>query len=415
MSQKHLPTVCIVGGGAAGFFTAVNIAENCRQVKVIILEQNKTVLNKVKISGGGRCNVTHACFEPKELVNFYPRGKKELLGAFYTFQASDTVQWFENRGVELKTESDNRIFPISNKSETIINCLIEVAKSKGVEIWNSTKVVELEKQDEKWVLLTSKDQSVIADIVVMTTGGSPFIWNVLEKWHEIVEPVPSLFTFNIQHKILEDLQGVSVRNAEVSLCHHKLKTTGPLLITHWGLSGPAVLKMSAWGARLFHANNYRFEISINWTGKSKQEVMDFLQRQRRQSAGKTVMSQHLFEIPTRLWKSVVGYIGIDTSMTWGSLENYHLEKLRQILCECRLKVNGKSTFKEEFVTAGGVELKEVDFRTMESKKVENLFFAGEVLDIDALTGGFNFQAAWTTAYIAAQTIIDKCTYSFRVK
>lgn len=405
MSKQEKPTVCVIGGGAAGFFAAIRCAEYNSNAKVIILEQNQTVLNKVKISGGGRCNVTHACFEPRELTSFYPRGQKELLGPFHKFQPGDTFEWFENRGVELKIEKDNRVFPVTDKSSTIIDCLVESAKSCDVQIWNGTKIMSIyQEKDDKWILRTANGQTIIADAVLVATGSSPMIWEMLSEFHEVIDPVPSLFTFNIQHAILKDLPGISVPDAIIQVVGQKISTEGPLLITHWGLSGPAVLKMSAWGARLFHAMNYRFAISVNWTGLPEQKVEKTLQEQIFQSPKKQVITTPLFGIPSRLWKRLTEYVKVDENTTWAQVDNDQLQQIKRILTKCSFKVNGKSTFKDEFVTAGGIALEEVDFRTMESKKAKNLFFAGEVLDIDALTGGFNFQAAWTTGYLAGAGI-----------
>lgn len=401
MSEQKIPTVCVIGGGAAGFFGAITCAENFPEAKVIILEQNQTVLNKVKISGGGRCNVTHACFDPKELVGFYPRGNKELLGPFHKFQPGDTFDWFERRGVELKIEKDNRVFPVTDKSATIIDSLIDSARDLNIQIWNSTKILGLSAtESHKWHLRTSNGHTIVADVVLIATGSSPAVWEVLSEYHEIIDPVPSLFTFNIQHAILKDLQGISLEHAEIHLKGQKLSTEGPLLITHWGLSGPAVLKMSAWGARLFHAMNYRFGITINWTGQAEHVVEKILKEQTFQSSKKLILNTPVLGIPSRLWRRLMEYIKVQDTMLWSQADGYQLEQIRKVLCRCSFNVNGKSTFKDEFVTAGGVTLEEVDFRTMSSKKAKNLFFAGEVLDIDALTGGFNFQAAWTTGYLA---------------
>lgn len=408
MSIPRQPTVCVIGGGAAGFLGAITCAENFDQAQVIILEQNQTVLNKVKISGGGRCNVTHACFDPKELVQFYPRGKKELLGPFHKFQPGDTFEWFENRGVELKIEKDNRVFPITDQSTTIIDCLMQAATDADVKIWNSSKIISIQVNDNQtWKLQLASGKVIIADYVLMTTGSSPMVWEMLRAYHEIIDPVPSLFTFNIQHAILTDLPGISVPHAEIHLEGQKLSTEGPLLITHWGLSGPAILKMSAWGARFFYAANYRFGISVNWSGLAEHQVEKTLQEQIFTSPKKMVMTTALFQIPQRLWRRLMEYLKIEEQLTWSQVDATLLQQIKKIICRCSFKVNGKSTFKDEFVTAGGVALDEVDFRTMESKKVKNLFFAGEVLDIDALTGGFNFQAAWTTGFLAGKGIAKK--------
>lgn len=405
MSKKVKPTVCVIGGGAAGFFAAITCAENNPDAQVTILEQNQTVLNKVKISGGGRCNVTHACFDPKELVTFYPRGQKELLGPFHKFQPGDTIDWFERRGVELKIESDNRVFPASDSSSTIMNCLIESANHAGVKIWTNTKILSIaQNTSDKWTLKTASGQNIFADVLVIASGSSPAAWEMLSGFHEIIDVVPSLFTFNIQHFIVNELQGVSLPNVEIQVEGHKLSTSGPLLITHWGLSGPAVLKMSAWGARLFHAMQYRFGITLNWTGLSEKEVENILKKQVFNHPRKQINNTNLFDLPLRLWKRLMEYIKLEETQNWSEMDDVLLKKLVAVLCKCSLKVNGKSTFKEEFVTAGGILLEEVDFRTMSSKKVKNLFFAGEVLDIDALTGGFNFQAAWTTGFLAGNGV-----------
>jgi predicted Rossmann fold flavoprotein len=405
MSKKEKRTVCVIGGGAAGFFAAITCAENNPDVQVIILEQNKTVLNKVKISGGGRCNVTHACFDPKELVTFYPRGQKELLGPFHKFQPGDTFDWFERRGVELKIENDNRVFPVSDQSSTIMNCLIESANTAGVQIRINTKIITIaQNTSEHWKLKTSTGQNIFADVLVIASGSSPAAWEMLSGFHEIIDAVPSLFTFNIQHFIVNELQGVSLPNVEIQVEGHKLLTSGPLLITHWGLSGPAILKMSAWGARLFHAMQYRFGITVNWTGLSEKEVEMILKKQVFNHPKKQINNTILFDLPTRLWKRLMEYIKLEDAQNWSDLDDILLQKMVKVLCKCSLKVNGKSTFKEEFVTAGGIALEEVDFRTMASKKIKNLFFAGEVLDIDALTGGFNFQAAWTTGFLAGNGV-----------
>ncbi len=405
MSKKEKPTVCVIGGGAAGFFAAITCAENNPDIQVIVIEQNNTVLNKVKISGGGRCNVTHACFDPKELVTYYPRGQKELLGPFHKFQPGDTFDWFERRGVELKIEKDNRVFPASDQSSTIIDCLIQSANAANVKIRNSTKITGItQNSSERWMLKTSTGQNIFSDVLVIASGSSPAAWEMLSGIHGVIDAVPSLFTFNIQHFIFNELQGVSLPNVEIQVEGHKLSTTGPFLVTHWGISGPAVLKMSAWGARLFHAMQYRFGITINFTGLSDREVEMILKKQVFNHPKKQIINSNLFDIPTRFWKRLMEYIKLEDAQNWSDMDDVLLQNMIKILCKCNLKVNGKSTFKEEFVTAGGVALEEVDFRTMASKKVKNLYFAGEVLDIDALTGGFNFQAAWTTGFLAGNAV-----------
>ncbi len=394
--------VVIVGGGAAGFFAAIACAEKNPDYQVTILEKSQKLLAKVKVSGGGRCNVTHACFEPKQLVKFYPRGERQLLGPFTRFNPSNTIEWFAQRGVKLKAEPDGRMFPITDSSQTIIDCFIEEAKRRRIEIKLGGGVEQLQKQNEKWEV-TTKSETIVCDAVIITTGSSEQVWRMLKNLGiKIVEPVPSLFTFNINDQRLKELPGVAVKNATVTVRENvKLKTTGPLLITHWGLSGPAILKLSAWGARALAALNYQFTINVNWTGvNSKESVLQQLQ-QLKQTSGRQQISNHpMFDIPIRLWKVLVNAEGLNNA----DLSKTKLNEIASSLTECLFEVNGKSTFKEEFVTAGGVDLNEVDFKTMQSKSLSGLFLAGEVLDIDAVTGGFNFQAAWTTGYIAGTSV-----------
>lgn len=394
--------VAIVGGGAAGFFAAIACAEKNPDYRVTILEKSQKLLAKVKVSGGGRCNVTHACFEPKQLVKFYPRGERQLLGPFTRFNPSNTIEWFAQRGVKLKAEPDGRMFPITDSSQTIIDCFIEEAKRRRIEIKLGGGVEQLQKKNEKWEV-TTKSETIVCDAVIITTGSSEQVWRMLKNLGvKIVEPVPSLFTFNINDQRLKELPGVAVKNAAVTVRENaKLKTTGPLLITHWGLSGPAILKLSAWGARALAALNYHFTINVNWTGvNSKESVLQQLQ-QLKQTSGRQQISNHpMFDIPIRLWKVLVNAEGLNNA----DLSKTKLNEIASSLTECLFEVNGKSTFKEEFVTAGGVDLNEVDFKTMQSKSLSGLFLAGEVLDIDAVTGGFNFQAAWTTGYIAGTSV-----------
>lgn len=397
-----MKTVVIVGGGAAGFFAAIACAEKNPGYRVIILEKSQKLLAKVKVSGGGRCNVTHACLEPKQLVKFYPRGERQLLGPFTRFNPSNTIEWFAQRGVKLKAEPDGRMFPVTDNSQTIIDCFIEEAKRKRIEIKLGGGVEQLQKKNEKWVV-TTKSETIVCDAVIITTGSSEQVWRMLKNLGvKTVEPVPSLFTFNTNDQRLKELPGVAVKNVTVIVRENaKLKTNGALLITHWGLSGPAILKLSAWGARALAAIKYRFTISVNWTGEnSKESVLQQLQ-QLKQTSGKQQISNHpMFDIPVRLWKVLVNAEGLNNA----DLSKAKLNEIATSLTECSFEVNGKSTFKEEFVTAGGVDLNEVDFKTMQSKSLPELFFAGEVLDIDAVTGGFNFQAAWTTGYIAGTSV-----------
>ncbi|SDW52279.1 hypothetical protein SAMN05444411_101911 [Lutibacter oricola] len=395
----------IVGGGAAGFFAAINAAELNPELEVVILEGSNKVLQKVKVSGGGRCNVTHACFVPKDLTEFYPRGKKELLGPFHQFMTGDTMEWFENRGVPLKIEDDNRIFPESNSSQTIIDCFVESAKQAKVVLKTSTRVDSIEKKEEKFIVKTNSED-FIADYVLIAAGSNAKVWSLVEVLgHKIIKPVPSLFTFNIKDERLKDIPGISVPKASVKILNSKLAEKGPLLVTHWGLSGPGILKLSAWGALELAAKNYQFQIEVNWLSKQTEGVLEFLKSQKKKNAKKQVILRSVFEdISKRLWSKLVKAAQISETAQWAQLSNKQLENLASQLTKCTFQVNGKSTFKDEFVTAGGVDLKEINFKRFESKLHKNLFFAGEVLNIDAVTGGFNFQNAWTGGWIVANSI-----------
>ncbi|PHQ57247.1 MAG: aminoacetone oxidase family FAD-binding enzyme [Lutibacter sp.] len=395
----------VIGGGAAGFFAAINAAEMNSDLEVIILEGGNDVLQKVKVSGGGRCNVTNACFTPSELIEFYPRGKKELRGPFHQFMTGDTMEWFDSRGVPLKIEDDNRIFPVSNSSQTIINCFLERADKSGVKVLKSTRVKGIEKHQEKYKVITS-EAIFKADYLLIASGSNNKVWDILEGFgHKIIQPVPSLFTFNIQDKRLIDIPGISVPKASVKVLNSKLTEQGPLLITHWGLSGPGILKLSAWGALELYQKNYQFEIEVNWLSKRTEVVVEILKSQKKKQAKKQVILRSVFEeIPKRLWYKFVEAAQISETSQWAQMSNKQLENLTNILTKSNFKVHGKSTFKDEFVTAGGIDLKEIDFKRFESKLHKNLFFAGEILNIDAITGGFNFQNAWTGAWIVANTI-----------
>nr|WP_247672627.1 NAD(P)/FAD-dependent oxidoreductase [Aquimarina sp. MMG016] len=397
----------IVGGGAAGFFTAINVAENNPKLKIAILERGKEVLSKVRVSGGGRCNVTHAEFIPNELTKNYPRGEKELKGPFHTFMTGDTMEWFDNRGVALKIEEDGRIFPVSDSSQTIIDCFLKEAKRLQIEILKSHAVKNFSKEEDSWILKTNQGDFSTKKLMI-ATGSNPKIWNLLENLnHTIVEAVPSLFTFNIKDSRIKDLPGVAT-NASVKVRNSKLSSEGPLLITHWGMSGPAILKLSAWGAIELNAFDYNFEIEVNWLQFYKaQEIVSELKELKDANAKQQVHKYAQFELPKRLWQSLVAASGINNDTRWADVNKFQLKTLSEQLTQSIFQVKGKSTFKEEFVTAGGVDLKEVNFKTFESKKYQNLYFAGEVLNIDAITGGFNFQNAWTGAYIAAQAITSK--------
>lgn len=400
--------VLIIGGGAAGFFTAINIKEKNRNLSLCILEQGKEVLQKVRVSGGGRCNVTNACFDAKELTEFYPRGKHELLGVFHQFMAADTMQWFENRGVPLKIESDNRVFSASNTSQSIIDCFIKATEKLSINVLKKTGVAAIQKTSDSWSLAT-KGQIFTCDKLVVTSGSSKPIWELLSQLgHKIVEPVASLFTFKIQDSLLTDMLGISVQNVEVSIKDSSLKSTGALLITHWGISGPAVLKLSAFGAVLLAEKEYKYQVIVNWLSLNKQEVLERL-LQVKQNNDKSILEKYSpFEtISKRLWARFLEVCQIDGQTKWASISNKSLELLSEKLTNTIFNAQGKSTFKEEFVTAGGVELKEVNFKRFESKLHQNLFFAGEVLNIDAITGGFNFQNAWSGGWIISEAVTNK--------
>lgn len=396
--------VIIIGGGAAGFFTAINIAQQNPHLKVVILERGKEGLAKVKVSGGGRCNVTHAEFIPSELVLNYPRGEKELLGPFHQFMTGDTINWFEKRGVVLKIEDDGRMFPESNTSQTIIDCFLNEANKYHVEILYSHSLKTMHQSDNLWHLETTHGVFK-TNRVVIATGSNPKIWKLLEDLgHTIVQPVPSLFTFNIKDERINDIPGVVSSNVEVHVVDSNLYSEGPLLITHWGMSAPAILKLSAFGALELAKRDYKFHIEINFIKKSFEDCLDLLKQKKQELAKKSIYKSAQFELPKRLWQKLVLASKIEMESRWGDLNKFQLESLAAQLTKAIFDVEGKSTFKEEFVTAGGVDLKEVNFKTFESKLFKNLYFAGEVLNIDAVTGGFNFQNAWTSGYIVAKSI-----------
>jgi len=405
MHQK----VVIIGGGAAGFFAAITIAETNPNLEVIILEKSKNVLQKVKISGGGRCNVTHACFTPNELIEYYPRGKKELLGPFHRFMTGDTMEWFENRGVELKIESDNRVFPKSNSSQTIVDCLMNSAEKAGVVLKLNQNVEAISETNGQYKIITSENE-YIADKLVIATGSNPKFWDIIKKnlRHNIIPPVPSLFTFKINDQRIKDIPGVSVLNSTVSIANSSFESHGPVLITHWGLSGPAVLRLSAFGARFLAEKNYQYNVIINWLSKPSQKVIEKLKDIKKENQKKQVGLMSVFkEIPRRLWENLVLASEISLEQRWADLSNKQIENLTNQLTKAVFNANGKTTFKEEFVTSGGIDLKEINFKRFESKLHKNLFFAGEVLNIDAVTGGFNFQNAWTGGYIVGKSMIEK--------
>ncbi len=400
--------IIIVGGGAAGFFTAINTAEKLPKTKIAILERGGEVLTKVKVSGGGRCNVTHAEFIPNELIKSYPRGEKELLGPFHSFMTGDTIEWFEKRGVPLKIEEDGRMFPTTDSSQTIIDCFIGEIIRLNIDLHRNCSVKQIEKDGDSYKIATTSEV-FLAEKLVVATGSNPKIWNLLKNLgHSIVSPVPSLFTFNIKDERISDLPGIAT-DVSVQILSEKgkviLESEGPLLITHWGMSGPAILKLSAWGARLLEPTNYHFEINVNWLyDVSETEAIEKLSALKDQNPKQTLFKYAQLDLPKRLWQSLLKSSGISEMETWASLSKKQIQNIALQLTQSRFEVTGKSTFKEEFVTAGGVDLKEVNFKTFESKIHPNLFFAGEVLNIDAITGGFNFQNAWTGGYIVAKSV-----------
>jgi predicted Rossmann fold flavoprotein len=413
MRNRH---VVVIGGGAAGFFGAIACAETHPHTEVTLLEAARQPLAKVKISGGGRCNVTHACFEPAVLIQNYPRGGKALRGAFSRWQPRDMVNWLTDRGVELKTEADGRMFPITDDSATIVDCLTWAAKQAGVVVRTGTAVAavnSLVKDNgiQKFEIELKSEELIWCDRILLATGSSPQGYEIARSLgHQIEAPVPSLFTFNISDPQLHELAGVSVEQVKLQLVteeKHKLEQMGALLITHWGLSGPAVLKLSAWGARVLHECRYQAKLRLNWLPSSHVELLrKTLIEAKAQSPKRLVINHCPVSLPHRTWEYLVSRAGIELDKRWADLSNKSMQSLITELSEGEYAIAGKGVFKEEFVTCGGVNLKEVDFKTMSSRCCPGLYFAGEILDIDGVTGGFNFQSAWTTAWLAGQAMGD---------
>ncbi len=398
--------IIIVGGGAAGFFAAINIAEQHPELTVAILERGKEVLTKVKVSGGGRCNVTHAEFMPQELVKNYPRGEKELRGPFHTFMTGDTIDWFEKRGVELKIEEDGRMFPVSNSSQTIIDCFLYEAKKHKVSVLKNQSVTTIVNKDDAWELETKTD-SFSCKKLVIATGSNPKIWKLLESLgHSITSPVPSLFTFNIKDSRIATIPGVVAQDVEIEVLGTPLFSEGPLLITHWGMSAPSILKLSAFGALELAKRDYKFKIQVNFVKQDFETITEELKILKQEHSKKTVANYTQFNLPKRLWLQLVLASKIGGETRWADINKQQIDALATQLTKAIFNVDGKSTFKEEFVTAGGINLKEVNFKTFESKIHKTLYFAGEVINVDAVTGGFNFQNAWTGAYIVSQNIAN---------
>jgi predicted Rossmann fold flavoprotein len=406
MNQRQ--TLVVIGGGAAGFFAAINAARLNPLLDVVLLEKTTKLLSKVRVSGGGRCNVTHACFDAAELVKFYPRGGKELRGAFSRFAVAQTIAWFEARGIELHTEADGRMFPITNDSETIARCLLDEAVRWHVRIQTQTEVLQILPHESSFQLHLHDGKTLHADAVIVTAGGhaKKSGYDFLKSTgHALIDPVPSLFTFNLPKNPVTELMGVSVPHADVKIRSTKLRSSGPLLVTHWGLSGPAVLKASAWGARDLANLQYNFQAQILWIPDlDVEDVFAIFLELREHHPTKTIGNSVSFGLPTRLWNFLLRKAGLQETERWADLAHVRMRKWAETIAADVYEVRGKTTFKEEFVTAGGIALHEIDFKTMQSKRCENLFFAGEILDIDGVTGGFNFQAAWTTAWIAACSV-----------
>ncbi|MEO5967503.1 MAG: NAD(P)/FAD-dependent oxidoreductase [Ferruginibacter sp.] len=397
----------VIGGGAAGFFCAINAAEFCKNLEVIIIEKSSKLLSKVKISGGGRCNVTNSCESISTMASCYPRGEKFLKKAFHQFFTTDTINWFKERGVKLKAEPDGRMFPTTDNSETIINCLLNEASKNKVNVITNKQVTVIHKRESNFILSFADGIEMACDYLCIAAGGFPkkeqFNW-LSNMGHTIVNPVPSLFTFNIPKSSLTPLMGIAL-NATVKIAKTNLSQTGPLLITHWGISGPAVLKLSSQGARILAEKNYNFEIFINWLPDFNDNTLrKYVHELRVKLGSQKIINRNPFAIPSRLWEHFISEAGIKSEARWAEIPAKEQNLLVKILTSDKYIVSGKTTFKEEFVTAGGITLDEVNHNTMESKITEGLFFAGEILDVDGITGGFNFQNAWTTGFIAAKSI-----------
>jgi predicted Rossmann fold flavoprotein len=403
--------IIIIGGGAAGFFAAITCAEAAPGADVTIFEKGPQFLSKVRISGGGRCNVTHACFDARELTKNYPRGERALIAPLHRFQASDTVAWFEARGVKLKTEGDGRMFPTTDSSQTIIDCLLHAARSAGVTMFTNRGVERVSKTSEGFELTLANGETTRCDRLLLAIGGcrTPALGQLaVSLGHTLEPPVPSLFTFHIECEWLRALAGVSLESAEVSVPEDGLRERHALLVTHWGLSGPAVLRLSAWGARKLHARNYQFAVHVNWLPeKNAEQIARELDSRRAQHPARLVINTPLAPLPARLWEALVLASGVPRDTRWSALSRASQHQLIQQLLRTEFRVTGKSLNKDEFVTCGGVRLSEVDFKTMQSRISPGLYFAGEVLDIDGITGGFNFQSAWTTGWIAGNAMADE--------
>ena len=403
--------IIVIGGGAAGFFGAITCKAFDPEAEVYILEKTNKLLSKVKVSGGGRCNVTHACFDNNVLLKNYPRGHKELRKTFQQFSTKDTIAWFQSRGVKLKTEADGRMFPVSDSSESIIECLVSEATMLGVKIWQQQSVKAINPEATGFSIYTDSDKPIFADKVLIATGGSPqlsgYHWLGKTK-HTIVSPLPSLFTFNSPDNEYKDLMGVAIPNAFIRIAGTSFVQSGPLLITHWGFSGPAILKLSAWAARDLAAKNYQFKVLVNWIGEeySETSLRAYLDVFKNENGKKIIPSNQLFGLAQRLWKKLCAHADISEELRWSEIPKKQFNKLIDNLLNTTFEIKGKTTFKEEFVTAGGINLQEINLETLESKLHKGLYFAGEIIDVDGITGGFNFQNAWTTGYLAGKNISE---------
>ena len=408
--QWNMMNIAIIGGGAAGFFAAIKAKEKHPKATVTIYEKSSKLLSKVRVSGGGRCNVTNGCAEVNELIKAYPRGGKKLKKAFHRFNTTDTVKWFESRGVPLLSQEDGCVFPVSQNSQSIIDCFLKICKKMDIQIKTRSGIEQIRKTNNALELTFDKNKypPVVCDKVIVATGGSPkrkgLEW--LEKLgHKIADPVPSLFTFNMPAESITELMGIVVNDVIASIQGHNLEASGPLLITHWGMSGPAILILSAFGARILSNQNYRFKVQINWTNeKNHDQVLSIINAIAQDNPKKLITNIRPFQLQDRLWKYLLDKYNISQERKWGELGRKSLNKIVHLLTNDGYEVNGKTTFKEEFVTCGGVSLESIHLNTMESKVCKNLYFAGEVLDIDGITGGYNFQSAWTTAFIAGELV-----------
>jgi len=407
-NSKQRKQLIVVGGGAAGIFCAVNAARLSDALQVTVLEKTNKLLAKVKVSGGGRCNVTHACEDIREMSRSYPRGEHFVRKAFHQFFVNDTIQWFEERGVKLKTEADGRMFPVTDNSETIMHCLLQEASRYGVEFRLSQAVTDIDPAENKYLLTLASGEIIPADYVCLAAGGYPkeqqFSW--LQKLgHSIEPPVASLFSFNLPGHPITGLQGISFENIRVQISDSKIQTEGPAIITHWGLSGPAVLKASAWGARILSERSWQFSAVVNWLpAYNQQRLLELFRTLKLEEPKRSVRTKNALQLPARFWEFICDQAAVRTTINWADISSKEMNSLAASLCHYRLEVKGKTTFKEEFVTAGGIKLSEIDPQSMQSKKYPGLYFAGEMMDVDGVTGGYNFQHAWTSGMLAAQSI-----------